>query len=147
MNDKAEKHRKFLRYFSLIAFTIQLTTIVILVRYSRKLPGRPYLSSTVVLLQEVVKFIVCNLYIFMQSGNSCNHFTHLHTHTHIHRVQIRRYNLNKDFWALVMQSLDFWVSNAINEQNFFYWIFVSMKKLVVKKNNFTLITYQYNSRK
>lgn len=68
-----------MRYVSLVCLTLQTTLIIILYSYSRIVPkGSPrYLSSTVVVLAELIKLFFCLLVIFKDSGelkiNEDNH--------------------------------------------------------------------------
>lgn len=50
-----------LKYISLGVLVVQNSSLVLVLRYSRTLPGEPYLTSTAVLLCEVVKLLVSTL--------------------------------------------------------------------------------------
>lgn len=60
-----------MRYVSLVCLTFQTTSIIILYSYSRKVPegATTYLSSTVVVIAEILKLIFCSAVIFKDSGN------------------------------------------------------------------------------
>lgn len=59
-----------LRYGTLLILVLQTTATVLLLRYSRTRPGRPYLASTAVLLNECVKFLMCSFSLYAQRGFS-----------------------------------------------------------------------------
>ena len=60
----------WLRYGTLIILVLQTTATVLLLRYSRTWPGRPYLASTAVMLNECCKFTVCVFSLYAQRGFS-----------------------------------------------------------------------------
>ncbi|EXJ77997.1 hypothetical protein A1O3_09156 [Capronia epimyces CBS 606.96] len=47
------------KYVSLLCLVVQNSTLVLVMRYSRILPGPRYLSSTAVVLSELIKCIIC----------------------------------------------------------------------------------------
>lgn len=59
-----------MRYVSLVCLTFQTTSIIITYSYSRKIPegGTRYLSSTVVVIAELLKLLFCSAVIFKDSG-------------------------------------------------------------------------------
>ena len=78
MQDSASKMTKYLKYFSLFILILQNTSMVLSIRYSRMLfksdnsttvkkEGR-YLTSVVILLSEILKFVACNIIVFCQLG-------------------------------------------------------------------------------
>ena len=57
---KAEPTRFFsLKYISLLLLIVQNTTVVLLMRYSRTMSGPRYLTSTAVVIAEIMKFVTC----------------------------------------------------------------------------------------
>ena len=60
----------WLRYGTLVILVLQTTATVLLLRYSRTRPGRPYLASTAVMLNECCKFAVCIFSLYAQRGFS-----------------------------------------------------------------------------
>lgn len=64
------KSRLNMRYISLICLTLQTTSIIILYSYSRIIPtgAVKYLSSTVVVIAEILKLAFCFAIIFKDSG-------------------------------------------------------------------------------
>uniref|UniRef100_A0A0N5BG64 UDP-N-acetylglucosamine transporter n=1 Tax=Strongyloides papillosus TaxID=174720 RepID=A0A0N5BG64_STREA len=68
-NSNAHKN---LKWISLIVLILQTTALVLTLRYSRtqKTDGPRYISSTAVLVSEIVKFFTCIVVIFLQ--NKCN---------------------------------------------------------------------------
>ena len=64
-------HRKdALRLLSLIALVFQTTSLVLLLRYSRTRKVEPYLSSTAVVLGELLKGIICIIFVWIENGKS-----------------------------------------------------------------------------
>lgn len=59
-----------LRYLSLVALTLQTTVIITLYSYSRIVPKGKllYLSTTVVVIAEILKLAFCCLVIFRENG-------------------------------------------------------------------------------
>ncbi len=48
---------KHLKYWSLVILTIQNASLILMIRYSRVLPGDKFISSTAVVLAEVTQMI------------------------------------------------------------------------------------------
>lgn len=59
-----------MRYVSLVCLTLQTTSIIITYSYSRKIPegATKYLSSTVVVIAEILKLLFCAAVIYKDSG-------------------------------------------------------------------------------
>lgn len=59
-----------MRYISLACLTLQTTSIIITYSYSRKIPvgSTKYLSSTVVVIAEILKLLFCAAVIFRDSS-------------------------------------------------------------------------------
>ena len=51
-----------LKWISLVTLVIQTAAIVLVMRYSRALPGTPYLASTAVVMGETVKLLLSLLF-------------------------------------------------------------------------------------
>ena len=49
----------FLKYTSLFLLFVQNTVVVLLLRYSRTMEGARYLTSTAVVVTEIMKFVAC----------------------------------------------------------------------------------------
>lgn len=66
------KGRLNMRYISLICLTLQTTSIIISYSYSRIIPkgATMYLSSTVVVIAEILKLAFCFAIILKDSGKS-----------------------------------------------------------------------------
>ncbi|ETN37289.1 uncharacterized protein HMPREF1541_08280 [Cyphellophora europaea CBS 101466] len=59
------------RYLSLVVLVIQNSALVLTMRYSRILPGPQYLSSTAVVMSELIKCVICLLvHLHEQRTNS-----------------------------------------------------------------------------
>ena len=56
-----------MRFLSLICLVVQNSSLVLLMRYSRTIPGPMYLSSTTVILMEAVK-VLCSIAILAHQG-------------------------------------------------------------------------------
>lgn len=61
----------YIKYGSLLVLVIQTTTCVLLLRYSKHIqPGVGYLSSTTILLSEIIKLFTC-VFILSKSEGKC----------------------------------------------------------------------------
>ncbi|KAK9728780.1 hypothetical protein K7432_000810 [Basidiobolus ranarum] len=70
-SSREEKSVQFKKYISLCFLTIQSSTLVLMLRYSRveHQPGQPmYLASTAVFFAELIKAVVCLLFLYKNSG-------------------------------------------------------------------------------
>ena len=66
-----------LKYLCLFTLVIQTSTLVLALRYSRKTSandGQKYLSSTAVVVSEVIKLFTCCMVLFKKSENSISLF-------------------------------------------------------------------------
>jgi len=68
--ESSKKMDSWLRYGTLIILVLQTASTVLLLRYSRTRPGRTYLASTAVMLNECCKFTVCVFSLYTQRGFS-----------------------------------------------------------------------------
>lgn len=59
-------HGNMMKYVSLICLTLQNATLVLVMRYSRTRDMPLYLTTTTVVMAEVVKFVSCNIIIFIE---------------------------------------------------------------------------------
>lgn len=66
------------KYVSLLTLVVQNSSLVLIMRYSRVLPGPRYLSSTAVVLSEVLKCLIC-LCIHLKDQKSQSRYTQLPT--------------------------------------------------------------------
>jgi hypothetical protein len=78
MDKKNKTEKKFsnaiFKNTVLILLIAQNTSLVLLIRYSRMDKNiKPYLLSTVVLMQEVLKFFICILVIIFKTSNFKNY--------------------------------------------------------------------------
>ena len=70
-----------LKYVSLGVLILQTTSLVLLMRVSRKVPSEElYLSSTAVVLAELMKLCACLLMVFFESGDFKVFYDVIHTH-------------------------------------------------------------------
>ena len=67
---KEKDKSALIRYGSLTIVVLQSTITVLLLRYTRtrKTDDLPYLSSSVILLSECLKFVVCLIGLFINTG-------------------------------------------------------------------------------
>lgn len=63
-----------LKYISLITLTLQNAILGLSMRYARTRPGDIFLSSTAVLMSEVVKLITCLFLVFNEEGKDVQKF-------------------------------------------------------------------------
>ncbi|KIV95517.1 hypothetical protein PV10_03161 [Exophiala mesophila] len=66
------------KYLSLIILVVQNSTLVLTMRYSRILPGPRYLSSTAVVLSEIMKCTIC-LFVHIRDQRSHSRYSRLPT--------------------------------------------------------------------
>lgn len=66
------------KYLSLITLVVQNSTLVLTMRYSRILPGPRYLSSTAVVLSEIMKCTIC-LFVHIRDQRSHSRYSRLPT--------------------------------------------------------------------
>jgi len=60
-----------IKYGSLVLLVAQMMGLVILMRYSRTHNSGPlYISSTAVFMMEVIKFLICNVVVFVGAGST-----------------------------------------------------------------------------
>ena len=64
------KDPAWIRHGALAILILQNTALVLLLRYSRVMPGTPYLPSTAVASMESVKFVTCLIVLLVQDGFS-----------------------------------------------------------------------------
>ena len=65
-----------LKYVCLFTLVIQTSTIVLALRYSRKTAstsGQIYLSSTAVVVSEVMKILACIFFLLREANNDLDH--------------------------------------------------------------------------
>ena len=60
----------WIRYSSLLMLVLQNTALVLMLRYSRTMPGQRYLPSTAVTMMELLKLAACLVVILLQGGGS-----------------------------------------------------------------------------
>lgn len=58
---KTAKTNSSLKYWSLAILTIQNASLILMIRYSRILPGEKYITSTAVVLSEVLKVFALSI--------------------------------------------------------------------------------------
>ncbi|MFH4973465.1 hypothetical protein AB6A40_000174 [Gnathostoma spinigerum] len=84
----ATNNRKSLKWVSLIVLIAQTTALVLLLRYSKtmKTDGPKYLSSTAIVVSEIVKFFTCVFVIFAQKNwDISDAYSDIHTHFVVNR--------------------------------------------------------------
>lgn len=70
-----------LKYVSLAVLTIQNATLILSIRYTRTLPGDMYLSTTAVVVAELLKMLACFLVILKDKGSVGGLIEHVHYYT------------------------------------------------------------------
>ncbi|XP_037936376.1 UDP-N-acetylglucosamine transporter isoform X2 [Teleopsis dalmanni] len=63
-----------LKYISLVTLTLQNAILGLSMRYARTRPGEIFLSSTAVLMSEIVKLITCLVLVFNEEGKDAQKF-------------------------------------------------------------------------
>lgn len=69
-----QRNNNTLKYVSLITLTLQNAVLGLSMRYSRTRPGDIFLSSTAVLMSEVVKLLTCLFLVFNEEGKQVDVF-------------------------------------------------------------------------
>lgn len=69
-----QKNINTLKYVSLITLTLQNAILGLSMRYARTRPGEIFVSSTAVLMSEVVKLITCLIVVFYEEGKNYTNF-------------------------------------------------------------------------
>ncbi|XP_043260701.1 UDP-galactose translocator [Colletes gigas] len=67
--NKYIKSSQALKYISLITLTLQNAVVGLSMRYARTRSGDMFLSSTAVVMAEVVKLLTCLVLVFIEEGN------------------------------------------------------------------------------
>lgn len=65
---KKDSNNSFLKYVSLITLTLQNAILGLSMRYARTREGDMFLSSTAVLMSEVVKLVICLVIVYIEAG-------------------------------------------------------------------------------
>uniref|UniRef100_A0A1L8DEJ1 Putative udp-galactose transporter n=1 Tax=Nyssomyia neivai TaxID=330878 RepID=A0A1L8DEJ1_9DIPT len=80
-----KKNENTLKYVSLITLTLQNAILGLSMRYSRTRPGDLFLSSTAVVMSEVVKLLTCLVLVFLEEGKDFTKFK-----SALHRIIIKQ---------------------------------------------------------
>ncbi|KAJ4446333.1 UDP-galactose translocator [Periplaneta americana] len=65
----AQKKMTLLKYTSLVTLTLQNAILGLSMRYARTRSGDMFLSSTAVVMSEVVKLLTCLVFVYKEEGN------------------------------------------------------------------------------
>lgn len=66
-----------LKYFSLVTLMLQNAVFILMMRYVRTRPGDMFMSTTAVIMSEVLKFLACFVIIFYKEGSVRAFLSHL----------------------------------------------------------------------
>jgi hypothetical protein len=80
-----------IKYGALALLVLQNTLLIVLMRYSRKVKGPLYASSTAVFMMEVMKFVTCHIVVFFDQDSISSYWQTLAeelTLTEIMRVSV-----------------------------------------------------------
>jgi solute carrier family 35 (UDP-sugar transporter), member A1/2/3 len=66
-----------IKYISLMVLTVQNTSAVLLMRYTKLTKGPPYRHTTAIVLGEIVKVLVCLLVVFREEQGSLSRLGHV----------------------------------------------------------------------
>ncbi|XP_076249717.1 UDP-galactose transporter [Calliopsis andreniformis] len=69
MNQPQQRNLQVLKYVSLITLTLQNAMVGLSMRYARTRSGDMFLSSTAVVMSEIVKLVTCLTIVFIEEGN------------------------------------------------------------------------------
>lgn len=78
MNKTSQKTGQTLKYVSLITLTLQNAMVGLSMRYSRTRTGDMFLSSTAVVMAEVVKLFTCLILVYIEEGSFEKFYKALH---------------------------------------------------------------------
>lgn len=78
MNKTSQKTGQTLKYVSLITLTLQNAMVGLSMRYSRTRAGDMFLSSTAVVMAEVVKLFTCLILVYIEEGSFEKFYKALH---------------------------------------------------------------------
>ncbi|EFN67762.1 UDP-N-acetylglucosamine transporter [Camponotus floridanus] len=78
MNKTSKKTGQTLKYVSLITLTLQNAMVGLSMRYSRTRIGDMFLSSTAVVMAEVVKLFTCLILVYIEEGSFEKFYKALH---------------------------------------------------------------------
>ncbi|XP_070165798.1 UDP-galactose translocator isoform X2 [Polyergus mexicanus] len=78
MNKTSQKTGQTLKYVSLITLTLQNAIVGLSMRYSRTRAGDMFLSSTAVVMAEVVKLFTCLILVYIEEGSFEKFYKALH---------------------------------------------------------------------
>ncbi|EZA59073.1 UDP-galactose/UDP-N-acetylglucosamine transporter srf-3 [Ooceraea biroi] len=79
MNKMSQRTVQTLKYVSLVTLTLQNAMVGLSMRYSRTRAGDMFLSSTAVVMAEVVKLFTCLVLVFVEEGGFEKFYRTLHT--------------------------------------------------------------------
>lgn len=69
MNKQQQRSGQTLKYVSLVTLTLQNAMVGLSMRYARTRTGDMFLSSTAVVMAEVVKLLTCLVLVFLEEGS------------------------------------------------------------------------------
>ena len=75
-SSQSKEVSQFIKNLSLVLLVAQMMGLVLLMRYSRT-HGEKYIASTAVFLMEVMKFVICNIVLFVGSGSTIDGFSNV----------------------------------------------------------------------
>lgn len=94
-----------LKYLSLITLVVQNSALALVLRYSRLIPGTPYLTSTAVVMCEVIKLLCCLVIYFKYE-----HGTYKPTGE---RKELMKEVFSPDSWKMSIPAMLYFVQNNL----------------------------------
>lgn len=77
VDTKSTETATHLKYFSLVTLMLQNAVFILMMRYVRTRPGDMFMSTTAVIMSEVLKFLACFIIIFYKEGSVRAFLSHL----------------------------------------------------------------------
>ncbi|XP_061186571.1 UDP-galactose translocator-like [Saccostrea echinata] len=77
IDTQSQETAAYLKYFSLVTLMLQNAVFILMMRYVRTRPGDMFMSTTAVIMSEVLKFLACFIIIFYKEGGMKGFLSHL----------------------------------------------------------------------
>ncbi|KAI9018402.1 nucleotide-sugar transporter-domain-containing protein [Hyaloraphidium curvatum] len=94
-----------LKWISLLTLVVQNSTLVLVMRYSRMIPGPRYLASTAVVLSEVTKFLI-SLAIYVREEQDQHRFS-------VRKLYNDIFGPESDWYKLMVPAILYFIQNNL----------------------------------
>ncbi|CAI9715728.1 UDP-galactose translocator-like isoform X3 [Octopus vulgaris] len=127
-----------MKYISLTSLTLQNALLALVMRYVRTRPGDLFMSTTAVIMSEVLKFVTCLVFIFIQEGSVSNWLRHLNENIIKQPIDCMKvsipslvYTLQNNLLYVAVSNLD--AATYQEEKNIFQMSVVQLSLLIKMK--------------